>query len=118
MIELMGYSIDEVALFAKAVEVGIWAVATFLSVKIIPRIPRWLDDWVDQYHKMDLSEAGHKALANAIRFAIYIVSFYFLFLIFDVGDVFGNKYYQLILLFFVMKISLAVLRPSVRKIDE
>lgn len=118
MIELFGYSINEMILFGKAIEVGLWAVATFLSVKIIPRIPKWLDDWVDQFHKMDLSEHAHKELANAIRFMIYIVSFYALFLILGVSNVFENKYYQLILLFFVMKISLAVLRPSIRKIDD
>ena len=118
MIELFGFSFDEVVLLGKAIEVGLWAVATFLSVKIIPRIPRWLDDWVDQFHKMDLSEHAHKELANAIRFAIYIIAFYALFLILGASDVFGNKYYQLILLFFAMKISLAILRPSIRKIDD
>ena len=118
MIELFGYSIEETVLFAKALELSIWAVVTFFSVKIIPRIPKFLDDWVDQYHKMDLSEAAHKELANAIRFVIYILSFYVLFMLLGVSNVFSNKYYQLILLFFVMKISLAVLRPSIRKIDE
>ena len=95
MIELFGYSIDEIWFFGKAVEFGIWAVATFLAVKIIPKIPKFIDDWVDQFHKMDLSEHAHKELSNFIRFAIYIVSFYLFFMIIlEVSDVFGNKYFQ------------------------
>ena len=118
MVELFGYFVEDAWLIAKAFELGIWAVATFLAVKILPKIPDWFDVWIDKYKKIDFSKKFHAEVDNVIRFVIYIISFYFFFVIIETQDVLGNKYYQLLLLFFLMKISLSILRPAIRKIDD
>ena len=119
MVELFGYFVEDAWLMAKAIEFGIWIVVTFLAVKILPKIPDWFDVWIDKYKKIDFSKKFHAEVDNIIRFAIYIISFYFFFnIIIEVQNVFGNKYYQLLLLFFAVKISLSILRPAIRRIDD
>ena len=118
MAELLGFIIDEFWLLEKAIEVLIFSVLIFASLKILPKLPIWFDEYIDRIVKIDFSDKSKEEMGTIIKLIIYLAAIYGFFVIFEVQAITSNKAFQLIALYFVSRIVMSILRPSIKKIDS
>ncbi|MBS3060182.1 MAG: mechanosensitive ion channel family protein [DPANN group archaeon] len=106
--------IDYALLTMQITELLVLVFFTFLGLKTLPFIPRRIDDAIKRW---DLPETAHMEIANIIRFFIWSASIGIAFIIFG-HDPLGNQVYELVLLFYGMKVFLSIVRPSIRRLDD
>lgn len=115
---VMKGSIEEFFTPIMGFKLVVLGLISIIAVYTLPRAPYWLGDILKRVKLFSFDEKVKKGVSNVIRWVIYLLTLYLALLIVGFTRVHMNPLFQLVLLYFGIKVTIAVLKPSVKGLDN
>lgn len=115
---LTSQSLTEFITVYKGIELTVLALAGIAASYILPKFPYWFDKTIDRVTVLDFDENTKDEFSKIFQWSIYLTVLYLAFYILEFTLIHNNPLFQLVLLFFGIKVAIAALKPSMKKIDR
>lgn len=103
---------------SKGLELGLLALAGILAAYVFSKIPYWFDKKIDRIIALDFDEETKREFSKILRWGVYLTVLYLAFYIVGFTMIHTNPLFQIVVVFFGIKVTIAALKPSVKKIDK
>ncbi len=111
-------SLPETFTVLTGIKLGLLALAGIIAVYVLPKLPYWFDEKIDKIIVLDFDENTKKEFSKILEWGVYLAVLYLAFYIVGFTLIHRNPLFQLVLLFFGIKMAIAALKPSIKKVDK
>ncbi len=111
-------SIEGIFTISNAVSLLFLALAGILALYISPKVPYWLNKPIRKVLRIDFSKESKKQFSNILRWTIYVLLLFSAFYILGFKLIHTNPVFRMLLIFYAIKVTIAVLKPSIKNLDK
>jgi len=115
---LTARSLDEILVPLTGFRLIILAVVGIAALYLVPKIPYQFSKYIDMVSPVKVSKEAREQFSKILKWTIYILILYFILYILGFEFIHLNPVFRIVLVFYAVKVSIAILKPSVMKFDR
>jgi len=115
---LTARSLEEILVPSTGFKLLVLAAVGFVALYLVPKIPHRFGRFIDKISPVKISKEAKKQFSNILRWTVYILILYFALYILGFELIHLNPVFRILLVLYAVKVTIAILKPSVMKLDS